>query len=64
MKTFRVIVSFYGSIGYDVEAETREEAEQAALDMFADEERRDVVNAIADIKASDCWEERDNAREN
>ena len=60
MKTFRVIVSFSGSIGYDVVAPTKSEAEQTALDMFADEERRDVADAIADIKVGDCWEEQDN----
>ena len=59
MKTFRVVVGFYGSIGYDIEAETKEEAEQAALDMFGDEERIDIADAITDIKVSDCWEEKE-----
>lgn len=60
MKTFRVVVSFSGSIGYDIEASTEVEAEQAALDMFDDEDRLDVVHAISDIKASECREEQDN----
>lgn len=60
MKKFRVVVNFSGAIGYDVEAETQEEAEQKAMDMFGDEYDSTITQNIADIGASDCWEERDN----
>ena len=51
MKKYRVIVRFDGAIGYDVEAENAEDAEEKAFDLFDDEYDSNVVKSICNTDA-------------
>lgn len=57
-KTYTVVVHYEGSISYDVDAKNEEEAEEAALDLFGDEDASSISANIGDVEACDCWEDK------
>lgn len=53
---YNVVVHYEGTISYEVEAESEDEAKRIAETMFGDEDDRTIAAEIADVTACDCWE--------
>ena len=56
MKKFEVVVHYEGSMNYEVEAQTEDEARQIAERMFDNEYDSVIAAAIADCGVCDCLE--------
>lgn len=56
MKKFEVVVHYEGSMNYEVEAQTEDEARQIAERMFDNEYDSVIATAIADCGVCDCLE--------
>ena len=56
MKKFEVVVHYEGTINYEVEAQTEDEAKQIAEKMFGDESDTIIAAEITDCGICDCWE--------
>ena len=52
MKNYRVFMYFEGTLEFDVEAASEEEAEDKAREMFEDMDDREIVSNIADIEVT------------
>lgn len=55
-KKFSVYVTFDGGMNFEVEARTKGEAEEKALEMWDDVYSDEIADAIHTVEVSDCYE--------
>lgn len=55
MKTFEVVVHFGGAVKYKITAETKEQADELAMEKFAEEDAETLADQIVDVEY-DSWE--------
>lgn len=55
-KMYRVVIHYEGAVGFEIEAENEEKAEQLAERYFDDMDDRELVANLCEIDICDCYE--------
>lgn len=55
-KNYKVTIYYEGSIDYDVEADSEEEAKSKAEELFANEDSREVQGGVLEQSITGCYE--------
>ena len=56
MKTYRVNVHYEGCFTYEVTADSEDEAEAIATELFCDESAEAIADNLADSHVCDCYD--------